>query len=64
MYLIHLPDSGLIELSDLNNPILKKMHSRAPGTFSHSLNVGNLAETACREIGANPLLARVRGLLP
>ncbi|HAX18410.1 MAG TPA: hypothetical protein DCY00_07445, partial [Actinobacteria bacterium] len=49
----------LIELSDLNNPILKKMHSRAPGTFSHSLNVGNLAETACREIGANPLLARV-----
>ncbi|MCP5514367.1 MAG: HDIG domain-containing protein, partial [Spirochaetales bacterium] len=49
----------LIELSDLNNPILKKMHSRAPGTFSHSLNVGNLAETACRAIGANPLLARV-----
>ncbi len=49
----------LIELSDLNNPILKKMHSRAPGTFNHSLNVGNLAETACREIGANPLLARV-----
>ena len=48
----------LIELSDLNNPILKKMHNRAPGTFSHSLNVGNLAETACREIGANPLLAR------
>lgn len=49
----------LIELSDLNSPILKKMHTRAPGTFNHSLSVANLAETACREIGANPLLARV-----
>ncbi len=48
----------LIELSDLNNPIFKKMHNLAPGTFNHSLNVGNLAETACREIGANPFLAR------
>ena len=34
------------------------MHNLAPGTFNHSLNVGNLAETACREIGANPFLAR------
>jgi putative nucleotidyltransferase with HDIG domain len=49
----------LIELSDLNNPILKKMHNLAPGTFHHSLNVANLAEDACREIGANALLARV-----
>ncbi len=49
----------LIELSDLNNPILKKMHNMAPGTFSHSLSVGNLAENACREIRANALLARV-----
>ena len=48
----------LIELSDLNNPVFKKMHNLAPGTFNHSLNVGNLAETACREIGANPFLAR------
>ena len=48
----------LIELSDLNNPIFKKMHNLASGTFNHSLNVGNLAETACREIGANPFLAR------
>ena len=48
----------LIEISDLNNPIFKKMHNLAPGTFNHSLNVGNLAETACREIGANPFLAR------
>jgi len=49
----------LIELLDLNNPILKKMHSMAPGTFNHSLSVGNLAENACQEIGANALLARV-----
>ncbi len=48
----------LIELSDLNNPIFKKMHNLAPGTFNHSLNVANLAETACREISANPFLAR------
>lgn len=49
----------LLELSDTNNPILKKMLSIAPGTYSHSLNVANMAEAACKEIGANPLLARV-----
>lgn len=59
-YILNSPTRfRLIELSDLNSPILKKMHSRAPGTFNHSLSVANLAETACREIGANPLLARV-----
>jgi putative nucleotidyltransferase with HDIG domain len=49
----------LIELSDLNSPILKRLFSAAPGTYSHSLMVANLAENACQEIGANPLLARV-----
>jgi putative nucleotidyltransferase with HDIG domain len=49
----------LIELSDLNAPILKRLFSAAPGTYSHSLMVANLAEAACQEIGANPLLARV-----
>lgn len=49
----------LIELSDLNVPILKKLLVQAPGTFSHSVMVANLAESACREIGANALLARV-----
>ena len=49
----------LLELSDPNTPLLKKMLSLAPGTYSHSLNVANLAESACKEIGANPLLARV-----
>ncbi|MFQ3547511.1 MAG: HDIG domain-containing metalloprotein [Termitinemataceae bacterium] len=49
----------LIELSDLNTPLLKRLLITAPGTYSHSLTVANLAEAACREIGANPLLARV-----
>jgi putative nucleotidyltransferase with HDIG domain len=49
----------LIELSDLNAPILRRLSTVAPGTFSHSILVANLAETACQEIGANSLLARV-----
>lgn len=49
----------LIELSDLNAPILKRLFNAAPGTYSHSVMVANLAETACQEIGANPMLARV-----
>lgn len=49
----------LIELSDLNAPILKRMLSLAPGTYNHSISVANLAESACSAIGANALLARV-----
>ena len=49
----------LIELSDLNAPVLKKLFMVAPGTYSHSIMVANLAEAACRDIGANSLLARV-----
>jgi putative nucleotidyltransferase with HDIG domain len=49
----------LIELSDLNSPVLKRLFNAAPGTYSHSLMVANLAESACQEIGANALLARV-----
>ncbi len=49
----------LIELADTNSPLLKKMLTMAPGTYSHSLNVANLAEAASKEIGANWLLARV-----
>jgi putative nucleotidyltransferase with HDIG domain len=49
----------LIELADLNSPILKRLFNAAPGTYSHSIMVANLAESACQEIGANPLLARV-----
>jgi hypothetical protein len=49
----------LMELSDLNAPILKRLLTVAPGTYSHSITVAHLAESACRAIGANPLLARV-----
>jgi len=49
----------LIELSDQNVPILKRMRLRAPGTYIHSQNVAHLAEAACDAIGANGLLARV-----
>ncbi len=51
----------LIELSDLNAPVLKRLLTVAPGTYSHSVTVANLAESACREIGANAILARVGG---
>jgi putative nucleotidyltransferase with HDIG domain len=49
----------LMELSDTNTPIMKRMITLAPGTYGHSVSVANLAESACRELGANPLLARV-----
>lgn len=49
----------LLELSDMNHPLLKRLALEAPGTYQHSLVVGNLAEGAAKAIGANPLLARV-----
>ncbi|MCJ7508120.1 MAG: HDIG domain-containing protein, partial [candidate division Zixibacteria bacterium] len=52
-------DISLLELSDLNHPILKRLTLEAPGTYHHSIVVGNLAEAAAKEIGANTLLARV-----
>jgi len=52
-------DITLLELSDLNNPLLKEMAVKAPGTFSSVLMVGSLAESAAERIGANSLLARV-----
>ncbi len=52
-------DIRLLEIADSNHPLLKEMIIKAPGTYHHSLIVGNLAEAACEEIGANSLLARV-----
>ncbi|MDR0450525.1 MAG: HDIG domain-containing protein, partial [Treponema sp.] len=46
-------------LSDLNSPVLRRLFTAAPGTYTHSIMVANLAEAACQDIGANPLLARV-----
>jgi len=51
-----------MELSDTNQPLLRKLAEIAPGTFQHSLQVANLAEEAAREIGANNLLARTGAL--
>ncbi|MGA2480578.1 MAG: HDIG domain-containing metalloprotein [Spirochaetia bacterium] len=48
-----------MELSDLNSALFKRMLSQAPGTYTHSISVANLAETASEAIGANALLARV-----
>ncbi len=59
-YVLNAPTRfKLMELSDLNSPIFKRMLSQAPGTYTHSISVANLAETACEAIGANSLLARV-----
>ena len=50
---------SLLELTDFNHPLLQRMILEAPGTYHHSLIVGNLSEAACRTIGAHALLARV-----
>jgi putative nucleotidyltransferase with HDIG domain len=52
-------DVTLLELSDLNRPVLKRLALEAPGTYHHSIVVGNLAEAAAKALNANPLLARV-----
>jgi putative nucleotidyltransferase with HDIG domain len=52
-------DIKLLELANLNSPVLRELMVKAPGTYHHSIVVGNLAESAAESIGANPLLARV-----
>ncbi len=52
-------DITLLELANLDQPILKKLMIDAPGTYHHSIIVGSLVEAAAVEIGANPLLAKV-----
>lgn len=52
-------DITLLELSDLNHPLLKRLSLEAPGTYHHSIIVGTLTESAAKAIGANSLLARV-----
>lgn len=55
-------DITLLELSDTNQPLLLQLAEKAPGTFQHSVQVASLAESAAKEIGANPLLARTGAL--
>ncbi|WP_149554129.1 HD family phosphohydrolase [Treponema pectinovorum] len=52
----------LMDLSDQNAPVLRKLLLTASGTYQHSIMVSQLAESACKEIGANFLLARVASL--
>lgn len=54
-----LSDMRLIELSNPNHPLLKKVLTETPGTYHHSVMVANLSDAACESIGANGLLARV-----
>ena len=55
-------DVTLLELSDTNRNVLRELSIKAPGSFNHSLQVANLAESAADAIGANALLARVGAL--
>lgn len=51
----------LLELAFPNHPLLRELAEKAPGTYVHSLSVGNLAEVGARVVGANAILARVGG---
>jgi putative nucleotidyltransferase with HDIG domain len=57
-----LSDATLFELSDTNQPLLRRLAQEAPGSFQHSLQVANLGEEAARAIGANDLLVRTGAL--
>ncbi|MHB8154735.1 MAG: HDIG domain-containing metalloprotein, partial [Candidatus Omnitrophota bacterium] len=50
---------SLLELADSHHPVLQRMVLEAPGTYHHSLIVGNLSDAACVAVGANGLLARI-----
>ena len=55
-------DIKLVELSNTNLPLLRRLAFEAPGTFQHSLMVANLAKEGCEAIGADPVLAYTAGL--
>ena len=52
----------LVELCDINNPLLRELSEECPGTFQHSMSVSNLAGDAARKINANPLIVRAGAL--
>ncbi len=52
-------DLTLLELSDPNRPLLRRLATEAPGTYAHSIAMANLCESACNAVGVNGLLARV-----
>lgn len=53
-----ISDVTLVELSDTNHPLLRELSEKAPGTFQHSVQVGNLAQAVAYKIGANAMLVR------
>ncbi len=55
-------DMKLLELANIDHPLIKELMIRAPGTYHHSVMVGSLVEAAAEAIGANPLLSRVCAL--
>jgi cyclic-di-AMP phosphodiesterase PgpH len=55
----YVTDVELLKLANFNHPVLKDLIVQAPGTYHHAILSGQLVEAAAREIGANPLLARV-----
>ncbi|MES2837196.1 MAG: HDIG domain-containing metalloprotein [Bacteroidota bacterium] len=57
-----ISDVSLMELSDINTPLLRELSIKAPGTFQHSLQVANLAEEAAIKVGGSALLVRVGAL--
>lgn len=57
-----ISDVTLMELSDTNHPLLRKLAEEAPGTFQHSMQVANLAEAAVLKVGGNPMLVRTGAL--
>jgi len=57
-----ISDVTLIELSDSNQPLLRKLAEEAPGTFQHSMQIANLAEEVILKIGGNPFLVRAGAL--
>ena len=52
-------DLTLLELSDPDRPLLRRLATEAPGTYAHSIAIANLCESACKAVGAHGLLARV-----
>jgi len=61
MIFAYTTDIKLLELANLDRPILRQLMLEAPGTYHHAVIVGNLVEAAAASIGANPLLAKVSG---
>ena len=57
-----ISDVTLIELSNTNQPLLRKLAEEAPGTFQHSMQIANLAEEIILKIGGNPFLVRAGAL--